>query len=138
MKICSKCKESKELEDFNLHKTKKDGHQDYCRTCDNERKRYYYKNNVIKFLGYNKKSISRNREFVLNYKKTHNCVDCGMSDYRCMDFHHLDPNMKLANISDIKMFSNSMKKLKEEIDKCVILCANCHRIRHHKKEYGAA
>lgn len=45
------------------------------------------------------------------------------------EFHHVDPNTKEKGVGNFRM-SRSFKKIKEELDKCVMLCANCHRIEH--------
>jgi len=58
------------------------------------------------------------------------CHDCGNSfpDF-VYDFHHLDMETKEHNPSYfIKM---NPKRAKEELKKCIMLCSNCHRIRHH-------
>ena len=46
-----------------------------------------------------------------------------------MDLHHLDPSQKDERVAQLAK-SSSYKKLQEEIDKCVVLCANCHRMVH--------
>lgn len=56
------------------------------------------------------------------------CCDCQENDRRCLEFHHLRD--KLFQISYLLTSGHSLDFLKEEISKCVILCANCHRIRH--------
>lgn len=57
------------------------------------------------------------------------CADCGLETSRVevYDFHHLDPAKK-----DFSLFKNAkcFKTMRPELDKCVLLCANCHRIRH--------
>lgn len=58
------------------------------------------------------------------------CVVCGYD--RCkaaLEWHHLDPNGK--EIEPKKAFSRSWERIKEELKKCVLLCANCHREVHH-------
>lgn len=57
------------------------------------------------------------------------CEKCGYDKCEeALDFHHLDPNKKDFTISS---YANlSIKKLKEETDKCVLVCANCHREIH--------
>lgn len=59
------------------------------------------------------------------------CLDCGIKDdiLDIYDFHHLDPLEKDFDISGI---SKSFEKIKSELDKCVLLCSNCHRKRHSK------
>lgn len=57
------------------------------------------------------------------------CERCGYN--RCnaaLEFHHLDPNEKEFAISNSGM--PSFEKVKEEADKCILLCANCHREEH--------
>ena len=58
------------------------------------------------------------------------CYDCGYD--RCvaaLEFHHLDPSEKEMNWQKLRLVSES--RLYQELDKCVLLCANCHRERHH-------
>lgn len=58
------------------------------------------------------------------------CQLCGYDKYEgAMDFHHLDPNKKDFAIS-AKGITRAWEKVKEELDKCVLLCANCHRETH--------
>ena len=59
------------------------------------------------------------------------CFDCGFESdyYDVYDFHHLDPSKKDFGVS-YKGYTKSWEKVKVELDKCVMLCANCHRIRH--------
>lgn len=60
------------------------------------------------------------------------CQLCGYD--RCMvamEFHHLDSSGKDFSISQ-KGYTRSWKKVKEELDKCIMLCANCHREVHSK------
>ena len=57
------------------------------------------------------------------------CAICQQQfDECCMDFHHLDPSEKKYAISDYNRYG--LKYLQEEIDKCVLLCAICHRLLH--------
>lgn len=61
------------------------------------------------------------------------CASCGGTFHQAVyDFHHLDPSIKEARSS---IFLNwSWKKLKTELDKCILLCSNCHRIEHYDKD----
>lgn len=60
------------------------------------------------------------------------CSRCGYKrNIAALEFHHLDPNEKEFQI-DLRHFSNSsLEKLKQELDKCILLCANCHREEHN-------
>lgn len=60
------------------------------------------------------------------------CKHCGYN--RCiqaLEFHHLDPNEKDFALSD-SFRTGAIKDVKEELDKCILLCSNCHREEHYK------
>jgi hypothetical protein len=64
--------------------------------------------------------------------KNNPCMDCGVSyPHYVMDFDHRDPSLKLSNVSSLINMGNKQKLL-EEIAKCDLVCANCHRIRTYK------
>jgi len=67
-------------------------------------------------------------EFVNSFKKE--CVLCGFGDKRALDFHHKDPKEREFKISDRAKAGARLSVLEKEIKKCVVLCANCHRILH--------
>lgn len=56
------------------------------------------------------------------------CVRCGIKDPRVMDFDHINPLEKRYNIGDIMWWANR-DRIWEEVRKCQLLCANCHRIK---------
>lgn|SRR5574337_1117061 len=58
------------------------------------------------------------------------CKNCGYNkSIRALGFHHLDASQKDFNISS---YAKSWERIKKELDKCVLLCANCHMERHEK------
>ena len=62
------------------------------------------------------------------------CQDCGGKFPEAVyDFHHLDPTEKEAGIAALTS-DKGWGKILEELDKCVLLCANCHRIRHREEQ----
>lgn len=62
------------------------------------------------------------------------CSQCGESHPGCMDFHHINPSEKGANISHLIHGVYNTKLILAEIDKCVVLCANCHRKLHWEEQ----
>lgn len=71
----------------------------------------------------------RNSEYVQDIKQSNPCLDCGgYFHYSQMDFDHIGSN-KSNTISRMSNSSTSLKKIKEEIDKCELVCSNCHRLR---------
>jgi hypothetical protein len=59
-------------------------------------------------------------------------MKCGESDHRVLDFHHRDSKDKMFNISDFR-HRVGFVKLDAEMRKCVLVCANCHRIEHYRE-----
>lgn len=69
------------------------------------------------------------KNYVYAYKLYKSCLICGESEPACLDFHHIS-NDKEINIADAIRCGWSLDKIKKEIEKCVIVCANCHRLIH--------
>ena len=70
----------------------------------------------------------RNRAYVNDAKALVGCRRCGIKDHRVLDFHHLGD--KDSAIAFAVQDGWSLKRIQAEIEKCVVLCANCHRIVH--------
>src|ERR1700722_18823321 len=64
------------------------------------------------------------------YKQTLKCELCPESESCCLDFHHKDPEQKDLAVAEAVRNGWSIKRLKTEIAKCAVLCANCHRKVH--------
>lgn len=69
-------------------------------------------------------------KWLREYKKSCCCNDCGNADHVVLTFHHVDPATKVFAISWVKHSSIPLPVLIDEINKCEVLCSNCHRIRH--------
>ena len=78
-----------------------------------------------------KDRIKANVKKLVEYKKKVRCDHCGVRDYRVIDFHHLKD--KDGEVSSFAHQGYSWKRVLKEIDKCIPLCSNCHRI-HHSEE----
>jgi hypothetical protein len=66
------------------------------------------------------------------------CADCKQPYIdEVFDFHHLDPDKKASGISKLIKSAGIWAVIEEELKKCVMLCSNCHRIRHATKARGA-
>lgn len=63
------------------------------------------------------------------------CHSCGGTFHPAIfEFHHIDPTTK-GDKDPSKCLSLSWQKLQIELDKCILVCANCHRLIHHGKNY---
>ena len=80
----------------------------------------------------NKKQNYKNRRYIAFVKSLSECVDCGESNAVVLEFDHVR-GVKKSNVSDMANQSYSFKTIQEEIDKCEVRCANCHRIVTHER-----
>lgn len=115
-KYCPKCKQIKNKIDFYKKAKNSNVLQTYCKICNNNDVKKRAKEIKLKMLEY----------------KGNKCVDCKLhinNTKACVfDFHHLNPLEKDINYDIIRW--KNWKLITKELDKCIILCSNCHRIRH--------
>ena len=108
------------------YKNKED--QALCAKQHYERNKDLIKERAKKFK---EKARKRNREYVNSYLSEHPCIDCGISDIRVLEFDHVRGEKKAA-ISNLVSSAVSISKIEEEIEKCEVRCANCHRIKTYE------
>lgn len=132
MNKCTRCKVLKSESDFNW-KIKNVKLACHCKDCSRKYIRQHYKNNTQYYL---KKAKSRNikiqkqsQKLIGKYLSEHPCVDCGEINILVLEFDHIDKKMKDMEVSRIIRHYASIDKLKIEISKCEVRCANCHRIK---------
>lgn len=134
MKRCVRCDKDKEDSEFNF-KSKKEGTLNaYCRVCQSEYHALYYEKHKRTYLDKAQKRRETEDAFWFDeIRKIKNvpCMDCGHNfPPVCMDFDHRDPEQKVGTISSMIGSNCKREDIFEEIEKCDIVCANCHRIRH--------
>lgn len=138
-KFCFGCKTLKSLSDFNKNRIRSDGVQTYCRECMSVRATAYYQRRGKQMRKQSnsayKKRKTRNKEWLRSYLEERNCVDCGSTDVRVLEFDHVSGEKEGA-ISRLVNDGYSIKRLKSEIAKCEVVCANCHRIRTYERDGG--
>lgn len=69
--------------------------------------------------------------YIQNMKNQLRCVDCGQQHPATLHFHHRNLEDKMFNISDAVNKGFGLDRIKKEISKCIVLCANCHFKRHY-------
>lgn len=109
-KTCHLCKIEKQTSEFYF--LSRGRHHSYCKKCDSKRNKVRHKDA---------------REEIVKLKGGR-CVLCGYDKFiGALHFHHLDPSEKDFSFGKIMNVTNSVLK---EIDKCVLICGNCHSEVH--------
>lgn len=138
LKVCTICKQEKELSEFNNNKRKSDGLQTQCRECGRQKSKTYYESNLIKHkdqtIKRKKKVIKENAQYVWNYLKQHPCVDCGENDPIALDMDHVRGKKKMS-VCRLVRRGSCLETVIKEIEKCEVRCANCHR-KKTAKDFG--
>jgi len=134
-KICTGCKGSLCIDEYPVVNKKTGKRSSMCLNCKREYDREYHtknkeKRNERKRIS-ERKRRKRNRKFVIDYLKQNSCTDCSEDDYIVLEFDHRED--KEFNIADAVRGSYSLTKIKKEIEKCDVVCANCHRRRTAKQ-----
>lgn len=137
-KICTKCEVNKSLDKFFFRNKKANKLHAQCKDCYNVSRKYI--EHYTKYLNeYKERAINRketlrevNRKNMIEFLKKHKCVDCNEKDIVTLEFDHLDRTKKEYGIA--KMMANfTWDKILIEIEKCDVVCANCHRKRTAKQ-----
>jgi len=120
-KICNTCENELPIHHFDTNgwndktRTKRKYHA-HCKKCISISVATNYYNRVVESLG----------DIPLR------CVHCGYDEhFECLDLHHVNPEDKEIGVSALR--GSSYERIKREVDKCVILCAICHRLLHANK-----
>ena len=121
-KLCLKCNEVKQITDFYTKRDKEYPNKyplPYCIPCTNQQ------------------AIDRQRslkKLAIEYKGG-KCSKCGYKKCQAaLEFHHINPEERDFAISRCK--NTSFEKIKKELDKCILICSNCHKEEHWLKLVG--
>lgn len=133
MRTCTQCSRRKPDDQFNWKITGKQ-RQPKCKKCQSAYQKRWYKNcrNCKTRAATNRKaSIQQHRQFLVCYLSTHPCIDCGNTDIRVLEFDHLRD--KTDTLASLIRRSGSIEHIKTEIEKCDVVCSNCHHIRTYDR-----
>ena len=96
-----------------------------------EYSRKHYKNNKEKVKAKTKGVRAKEKAKWQTHKATLKCTNCGFDNPAALDFHHEDPSTKHDSVWRL-VNNGRFAAAYEEMKKCIVLCANCHRIHHHE------
>ena len=134
MKVCTVCERLLEDDAFSFNR-QRGAYNARCKQCDGDYQRNRRLNDPEKFrrdrrLHYARSSsLGREKREVLVLESGGECVRCGVKydgyNLAIFHFHHRDPTTKSANIANLSLAASL-----DELDKCDLLCANCHALTH--------
>lgn len=136
-KTCTKCKESKPLEEFAWRYRVKGTRNAWCKLCHRRVNNKLYKdgNRKAQVVAANRICKLRNRKFLDEYKIVKGCKHCGYRVHpAALDFHHRDGIRKDRDVASLSHSLCSIARLEREILKCDVLCACCHRVLHFEEK----
>jgi hypothetical protein len=141
MKYCKKCQTDKEITEFARKRLSPvDGRQLYssdCKACKCRYQKNHSPANKEKMKIQAKKWQNQFRIKTYTWlveQAKDGCIECGETDFVCLQFDHIDPSTKIGSVSTMVANKRSLKLIKEEVAKCQVLCANCHQRRTAKQQ----
>lgn len=110
--------------------------QRQCMVCRNQKEKILYDTNpeikarkLKQHRAYQQTSRIIIQQRIVDYLEEHPCIDCGEDDIRVLEFDHTDPEQKSISIGHAVRGGWGIAAFEREIAKCVVRCANCHRIK---------
>ena len=136
MKHCCLCKQIKPDTEFAYKNKPKKLFVSYCKECNKIYQKKHYQSNIEE---YRRQRTDRRHKLLKEYKEKlhqyliyHPCVDCGESDPVVLEFDHRT-GKKQNGVSALIRNTLLWDNIINEIEKCEVRCANCHRKRHAKQ-----
>ena len=130
-KSCTKCNTTKPVTEFNYREKKKGTYQSHCRDCTKGYLKKHYRANEKYYRDKARYHTRRYekiaRRTIYELKLSNPCVECGEGDPRVLDFDHIISEDKSHNVANMVKNGYSVKSILKEVEKCQILCANCHQ-----------
>jgi 5-methylcytosine-specific restriction endonuclease McrA len=127
---CGRCGELKALPEFAWRRKRLGQRDNLCRTCRSEYHREHYEANRQRYIDQaraRKQALRiEHTSYLIAFFSTHPCVDCGEKDPVVLEFDHLAD--KSFDIGQALSYRN-WQSILDEIEKCEVVCANCHRRR---------
>lgn len=137
LKKCTKCGTEKPITEYFIKDKLKGRLHAQCKLCYKLHRQSYH---LIHYEKYRQQYLQRAQirrerlrsEFrtnMLAYLSNKACIECGEADMRVLEMDHIDPAQKKFSVSQAVKLGYSWQEVLEELKKCQILCANCHKRR---------
>lgn len=136
-KYCKHCSNKLTIENTSK------AYKSLCKTCYSQYMKQYYIKNPDKYNRHKDELVKNNDKAwmektnsVMLLRMSHGCIDCGELDPIVLEFDHRNPSTKKYKISDIRKTKVKIEDFISELEKCDVVCANCHR-RRTAKQFGS-
>jgi hypothetical protein len=127
---CGRCGHSKPIAEFAWHRKAKGQRDNYCRPCRAAYKQEHYAAHRERYLANASRRkralIAERTAYLIEFFRERPCVDCGEADPLVLEFDHIGP--KSFSIS-VGIRGHKWQSVLDEIERCDVVCANCHRRR---------
>lgn len=136
MKTCTMCKMDKPLDEFAVRDKTTGRRHSCCKSCKRIIDNKAYKTQTTRRDKIRKNAVAQIqwlKLFVRRVKQRGQCSKCNEKRWYVLDFHHTSDD-KEHTISLLVARGGSIKRLKNEMRKCILLCSNCHREHHYLEE----
>jgi hypothetical protein len=137
LRRCGSCEEFKPVAEFAWRRKARGQRDNLCRVCRSAYHREHYQANRQRYIDQaaaQKRKLRYERTvYLLEFFKSHPCVDCGEKDPVVLEFDHL--REKLFDVAQALPY-RSWDSILLEIAKCEVVCANCHRRRTTQRRGG--
>lgn len=132
---CTVCGKEKNILYFSNRKDRKDKKSSECKDCHNVYSHNHYVKNKKKYLERNRKKIRDLLDFINKYRNKP-CLDCKKTyPIYIMDFDHREGTHKIKEVTKMVWSQRfSKEKILKEIEKCDVVCSNCHRTRTYERK----
>ena len=124
MNTCTKCG-AQDIESY--------AHRPECKDCTKAYLKQYYLDNRERILAAANARRRPGVEYALEYLRSHPCVDCGEPDILVLEFDHVESVGGKA--PRVFTLAANLDRMKAEIEKCEVRCANCHT-RRTREQFG--
>jgi hypothetical protein len=130
LRACSRCLAQKPVEDFAWRRKQRGQRDSFCRSCRSAYGKEHYAANRQRYITQarlQKQRLALERTlYLIDFFRTHACVECGEDDPIVLEFDHLrDKSFCIG----LELSRRSWRSILDEMKKCEVVCANCHRRR---------
>lgn len=87
--------------------------------------------NLMRTISWRLYPRMKSRLFLQFLRENLSCEKCNENHPACLDFHHVDQKTKTSSIAQMQGSGKSIDLIIKEIQKCIVICSNCHRKEHH-------